>query len=391
MTSAPRGAASRRGFLQGAATALAAPALLPAQTPASTPAKPKGEVRGVWLHPERSYSANPEEGKKQIRTTVERLAKANFNLILPWITSDYLAGFDSPEYAATHPTAKWDSLGVLIEEAAQHGLGVDIWYSYTDYRTAASPEFNPKVGGNPEWAAHRLDELVADPKTGKTVAPPMDNVCPMHWQARRWQQAQIRKTLDRYPKLRGFHIEEPGYGVRTYCVCELCRTTFEKLHGQKLTDVMESYIAEDFRTLGNTAFFEELRAEFQTRYPKLVLSANGGFDWMHDRKRGREWGRWARAGWLQYYASQVYVTDTAKFKQQFGKTMADIGANCPIYAGLAIDWSEGKNTLPEFVSQITAAQRMGAPGIALFHYAAFTDEVLAALKKGPFNKQVPLS
>ena len=131
---------------------------------------------------------------------------------------------------------------------------------------------------------------------------------------------------------------------------------------------------------------EEIRAQLAERHPKMLLSANGGYDWRHDRIRGRDWGRWGNAGWLRYFVPQVYVFDVATFREQLALTMDDIGRYCPVYAGMALDSSSGKNTIEQIVLQIEAAREMGAPGVALFHGAAFTDQHLQILKDGPFKR-----
>lgn len=377
----------RRAFLQTTSPAFA---LLPSLSALPKKAEALPEIRGVWIHPERSFAADPAEGRKQVAAMVERFAKANFNVILPWITSSYLVALDSPVYAEAHPIARWDALGVLIEEASRVGLGVDIWYGFTDYRDKKSPDYDPSVGGDPSWMAKRLDEVIPDPHTGKKVEFRWTNVCPQHWAARAWQKKLLIKAAERYPKLRGIHIEEPGYGEPGYCLCDLCAQTFERLHGRALTEAMESQEAEDFRTLGTSAFMAELRQELQQHFPKLVFAANGGHNWRHDRIEGRDWARWAYSGWLRYYASQVYVTDTPTFRQQLAVTLKDIGPYTSVYAGIAFDWSTGKNTVKEVVSQVYAAQELGAPGVMIFHGAAFTPELLQALRTGPFQKTASL-
>lgn len=387
---------TRRRALQllggaAAAPALAAAAQTPPQSAQQLPAvprasRPKHEVRAIWIHPEQHTDADETKGRAQIRETVQRFAKANFNTLLPWTVSGYLEALDTPSYREKHPTAAWNSLGVLLEEAKREGLDVDLWYSFTDYRDASSPEFNPAVGGSKEWAAKRIDEI--DPK--QTLVPMkykrVDNVCPQHYPARAWMLGQLKHTLDRYPTLHGLHIEEPGYGTEGYCLCDLCTTTYEQLYGKKLFDDIKSPQAEDFRTLGCSAFMESLRAKLQANYPKVVFSANGGHDWRHDRVRGRDWGRWAQSGWLNYYVPQVYEPDLAKFRSQLALTISDIGMSCPVYAGMARDSTTGKSDVSQLIQQITAARDLGAPGLCLFHGAAFTDADLEALRKGPFAK-----
>jgi uncharacterized lipoprotein YddW (UPF0748 family) len=394
MSESSNSSLSRRTLLQLLSSATVAGALPVAAQPTSTvkmaavprSPRPSKEVRAIWIHPEQHVSASEKEGRAQVKAMVDRYARANFNLLLPWTVSGYLAALDHPEYRKDHPTATWDWLGVLIEEATKGGLDVDLWYAFTDYRDLKSPEFNPALGGSTEWMAKRLDEAVPGQTLMKMDATRVENVCPQHYAARIWMQAQLERAIERYPKLHGLHIEEPGYGQRGYCVCALCQRFFLELHGKKLTEVLDTQVAEDFRTIGTSAFMEEIREQLTQRHPKMLLSTNGGFDWRHDRIRGRDWGRWGVSGWLRYYVPQVYVSDIAKFREQLALTLSDIGLSCPVYAGMALDSTSGKNTIEGIVSQIEAARDMGAPGVALFHGAAFTDDHLKVLKDGPFRR-----
>ncbi len=348
--------------------------------------RPSKEVRAIWIHPEQHTDADEKTGKAQIKATVDRYARANFTLLLPWTVAGYLAALDHSEYRKDHPTAEWDWLGYLIEEASKAGLDVDLWYSFTDYRDPKSPEFNPAIGGNSEWMAKRLDEVVPAQTMMKLDARRVENVCPQHYQARAWMQAQLERAFVRYPKLNGLHLEEPGYGTKGYCVCALCQSIYSQLHGKKLTDMLDTQTAEDFRTIGPSAFVEEVRDQLAQRHPKMMLSANGGYDWRHDRIRGRDWGRWGQSGWLRYFIPQVYQSQIGIFREQLALTLDDIGESCPVYAGIALDSTSGKNTIQGVVEQIEAAREMGAPGVSLFHGAAFTDEHMDALRSGPFKK-----
>ncbi len=348
--------------------------------------RPVKEVRAVWIHPEQHIAKDERQGRLDVKAMVDRFARANFNLLLPWTVSGYLAALDHVEYRKDHPTAAWDWLGVLVDEASKAGMDVDMWYAFTDYREVGSPEFNPALGGSREWMAKRLDEVVPGQTLMKMDATRVENVCPQHFGARAWMQAQLERAIARYPGLHGLHIEEPGYGQRGYCVCELCQRVFLELHGRKLIEVLDTQVAEDFRTIGTSAFMEEIRERLAKAHPQMVLSTNGGFDWRHDRIRGRDWGRWGQTGWLRYYVPQVYVSEMSTFREQLALTMSDIGLSCPVYAGMAIDSTSGKNTIQQIAAQIDAAREMGAPGVALFHGAAFTDEHLEVLRGGVFRR-----
>src|SRR4051812_33832519 len=108
----------RRHFLTRVPASLAAAGLARGAAASGT------EARAVWLHLADMFDADPDKGKEQLRRTVGKLAEHNFNLILPWVTSDYLAALEDEEYRKKIPNAGWDSLGVLIDESARAGMSV---------------------------------------------------------------------------------------------------------------------------------------------------------------------------------------------------------------------------------------------------------------------------
>ena len=349
------------------------------------------EARAVWLHLASLFDADPAKGREQVRATVRKLAGSGFNLVLPWVTSDYLVALEDAEYRQQgNANAAWDSLGVLIEECAGAGLSVDMWYAFTEYRNAKSSDYNPRVGGDPQWAALRVNEYRPDPQTGQIAPRKWEDVCPQHPGMRRWQLGHLGKVLKRYPRLGGIHIEEPGYTYGGNCLCPLCMEVLPKLYGAPLPDALDTLEAEDFRTLGASFFMAGLMDMLRKDYPRMVYSTNGGFNWRRDRKTGRDWGRWARSGWLDYYASQVYTTSTATFKQRLSMTVKDLSPECPVYGGIAFRWSGGENTVEEVMRQIEASREAGAAGVCLFYAGSFTDAFYAALKSGPFRSPAKL-
>lgn len=368
--------------------AVAAPNTLNNAKKFAVPRAPKltREMRAIWIHPEQHTAADEVEGKKQIKATVDRFAAANFTHLLPWTVTEYLAALDHEEYRKDHPTARWDWLGYLSEEASKAGLETHLWYSFTEYREDTAPEFNPAIGGNPAWKAKRLDELRPDQTVYKFEWHKVPSVCPQHFEARHIMQAQLDRALTRYSKISGLHIEEPGYATTGYCVCDLCQELYKRLHGESLPDVMTSQKAEDFRTIGCSAFIEEMKDVLAAKHPTTIFSANGGYNWRHDRIRGRDWGRWANSAWLRYFVPQVYQSELETFREQLALTLDDIGETCPVVGGISIDSTSGKSNIENVMAQIEASRRLGAQGVALFHGAAFTDDHLKALKAGPFKK-----
>lgn len=375
----------RRDFLTLAPALMGAYGLSAKMAPSTA----SSEARGIWIHWGGHFDADPVKGKEQVRSLVGRLAEAHFNLILPWTLVGYLVALEHPEYLDLYPTARWDGMGVLIDEAARAGLAVHLWYAFSEDRSQKSPDFDPRVGGNHEWAARRIHELVPDPRTGKVNPRRWDDVCPLHPEARQWQLALLGKAFQRYPQLKGIHIEEPGYDGGQ-CVCDLCLKVFSEIYGKPLPESIRSFQAEDFRAVGTTAFMSELYHLLQKDYPTFAFSANGDYDWPDDRRKGRDWASWAGLGWLNYYVPQVYMRDTVAFRRGLASAMKILSRRCATYAGIGVYWDGGANTPEQIVSQIEASREMGAEGVVLFSGDHLSDELVDALVRGPFRSPVSL-
>lgn len=346
------------------------------------------EIRAVWMHLESQFDADPEKGKQDIEQFVNQLADANINLILPWVRSEYVAALTDEAYQKQVPIAKWDALGELVKAAHEKGLQVQIWYSFTYYKSPASPDFNSQHGGNPEWAARQMDELFADPATGKVRPRKMRNICPLHYDARKWQLNLLEMLLDRYPLVSGVHIEEPGYSGKGNCVCDLCIKVFKLVYGYDLTTDINGEEAEDLRCTGTTEFMRQLHKRLIKKNSKAVLSTNGAWSWRSDRHSGRNWKHWAQVGWLRFYAPQVYTSDMGVFKSRTQATITDLGKDCPVAIGIAVRWGGGKNSVETVINQVETARKLGAQGIVFFHGKALTNELLQELKAGPFKERV---
>lgn len=387
-----------------------------ASAPAGADAKgaEKTELRAVWVETEQ-FSPDPATGRKQIYETVERLSGARLNMLLAWATSGFLVGLTHPRYASSHPQARWDALGHLIQEARAKNLPVHLWYSFTDYRSVDSPDFDPEVGGNPDWAAVRIDEFLPNYPVASgparsslwnrflkkpqwemdRLAVPLSaqnrnhDVCPQHEAARKWQLRLLEAVLKRYPQLAGIHIEEPGYDYPGNCVCSLCRGIFQQLYGAKLEEHLDSLEAQDLRCLGTSAFMAELYRTIRRDHSRLYFSANGGYDWRRERRLlGRDWARWVRMGWLDFYAAQVYTPNIDEFRKRLSVVVKDVGRDGPVAAGVGIRWSghRDKNILNETVlKEIELAREIGAPGQVLFHAGVIDQELAEALRSGPYR------
>ena len=344
------------------------------------------EARGIWAHLY-MLDADEEKGKQQAEEWAERFARANLNIVYPWVQSDYLGALDDPNTSNAH--AKWDALGVLTRACVARGLEVHLWYSFTYYKSPDSPEFTK----NPEWRAVRLDELVANAETGETHPPWWSDVCPMHPEAREYEIGLIMSALDRYPEMTGVQVEEPGFGYRGNCFCDLCQQVFGLVYGFDQKDKPDGPEATELKTLATTAFARDLRERLLARDPSLTLTYNGGYNWRGERTIGRDWARWARYGWMDGYAAQIYVDRVELLKDRATLTIGDLSKDTDVSIGINISPPSirpEKLSPEQLAAMMETIRETGAQGVALFHAGLLTDEYATALAEGPFRvKAVP--
>lgn len=347
------------------------------------------ELRAVWA--DLQFDVDPQKGRTEVRQFVERMANANFNVILPWVSSEYIAVLTDETPRKVISNARWDALGELVKVSQEKGLQVHIWWSFTGEKNPGSPEFNPAHNGNPAWASIHIDELNADGTPRGKLPKRMANLCPLHPEGRDWELKLIEKALKRYPSLSGIHIEEPGYVSSGYCVCDLCLKLFQQIYGFKGLPDVNGPQAEDLKCLGTTEFMRQLRKRMKERNPRLLLSANGAYSWRYDRRIGRDWKRWAEFKWLDFYVPQVYTSDLNAFRDYTQTTISDLGKNCPVAAGIAVKWGQkGQNSIKTILKEIDIARQAGTKGIVILRGQFLTDEDLKALKSGPFKEPAAL-
>jgi uncharacterized lipoprotein YddW (UPF0748 family) len=351
------------------------------------------EIRALWVVPRLQFEAVPEIGKKQIRAFVKKIGDANFNILLVEMPSDYMAAKTDERYQKDIPVAKWDAIGELIKMSHEAGLQVHLWYSFTDYKSPRSPEFNPIHKGDPQWAAVQIGERTTERTPNRDLPRRMSVLCPVHPEARRWELGLLEQAIQRYPLLSGIHIEEPGYSGQGECVCDLCLKLFQEIYGINGLPDVNSPQAEDLRCLGTTDFIRSLRILIKSLNPEMVMSVNGGFSWQTDRRLGRNWKQWAELKWLDFYTPQIYTTDVNKFRNNVQNTVSALGNDCPVIPGIALKWGPEErnvNSLETVLREIELARQVGAKGVVIYKDEFLTGEYLDALKSGPFKEKVPV-
>jgi uncharacterized lipoprotein YddW (UPF0748 family) len=350
--------------------------------------KKGSELRAIWVHPIKDFGKDAEKGKKEINDFTARLADAHFNAIFAWVTSEYAIALANEKYKKRLPQAEWDSVGELIQAAGRHHVHVHLWYSLTGYKNRESPEFDPEVGGNPQWIAKRVDEVYPGRRDQKLPAPRVSDACPVYPEVRDFELKVIERLVEHYPTAAGVHVEEPGYTTPGYCYCPHCREVFKKTYRFEQIEAHEGAQAEALKCSGTDEYMRRLHQLLERRSTPLMLSANGSFSWSADRKKGRNWLRWAKQNHLAFYAAQVYTTDLTAFQKRTDQALHDLRPFCPVCVGIGSGKIDDLAPIPVSVTlrEIDIARAKGAQGVAIFCAGTMPPDLLAALKKGPFKK-----
>ena len=378
------------------------------------------EIRAAWIHPSWDWHGDTvAERRAQMVTYLDRLERANINLLLPWVESKHaLQLLGDPQYArenSVYDTREWDVMRELIEAADQRGVEVHFWYSFTRYkRDRDAPEYNRDLtvmpAGNPSWASIRKSEYLDGHRDPADPALDAKALCPNDPEARQWTLTLLRQILDKYPGFKGVQVEEPGFLSLQRCVCPRCQNRYAELYkepGRNLLDHIHENL-EDYRTderaatvkaAGADLFVQELSRLMEREYPTKVLSFNGGADVWSDRMRGRNWGQWAQAGLVPFYSPQCYQPNTDGFRSYVKSAMQALsGTETTVVPGIGVQYGSSPHTNPPemVLKQIEAARDLGGEfgvtygGVAFFKGGAFTRELVQALRSGPFQSPARL-
>lgn len=371
--------------------------------------------RHVSIHPRWYWGGDKslEESRRDMRDWLDMAARSNVNVLHAWIESPGAAALlGEPRYADRYgfwDPARWDAMGELVNEAAERGLSVHLWYSFTRYKRYRNwvPEYDPDLSvlppGDPGWASLRKSEYERGYTDAGNPHVTGASLCTNEFDAHDWTMELLGRLFDRYPGLNGLKIEEPGYLAPDRCVCGRCRTVYADRYdepGETLLDhvyrTTEPYYADDravaVKTRGTDAFVRRLSEWWESSGPSDALCYSGSWNAKWDRVRGRNWAAWSERGLVPYYVPQAYASSVAAFESKLRGAL-DAVSDSAVIPGIGIDWSYGRNPAEQVVAQLEAVADFddgtGTPvaGAGLFSGRAMTPELVRALRTGPYATQ----
>lgn len=411
---------SRRKVLASTAGVLGSAGLLEqsagaVDTGSSVVADAGRETRPVQTHPRWHWDATTvAESRAAMEQWLDRADRANVNVLFAWLESpEVAAALGEPRYASARAfdfwdPVRWDAMGELVAEAAERGIEVHFWYSFTRYKRPSGmvPEYDPDLevlpAGDPDWASVRKSEY----EDGHTAATDEgvggSCVCANEPGVRDWTFTLLEEVFDRYPGLAGIHIEEPGYLALDRCVCDRCQAVYADRYGEPGENLLDhvyqstdAYHDDDtavaVKTHGTDAFVRRLWNWWGARDGGDVLSFNGSWSADWDRVRGRNWAVWSERGQLPYYLPQVYTTDTREFVETTKTAMGAL-SDSELLPIIGVGWSTGDNDPETVADQVEAARDLDGygdvpvAGAAMFSGADFTEALALRLRAGPYRR-----
>ncbi len=327
--------------------------------------------KAVWGGP------NPAEGPAAVAPVVDRLARAGFDLIIPFMEcADSSVKYQS-KIALIDPVAEdWDPLAVLAEEAQKAGLKVHPCLD--PFRAGARSVIQDESFYERNRAGEQLPQL-----------------CAAAEESHRIKLDLYEELMDRYP-LAGVHMDRIRYDSEDECFCERCRSEFRAKTGVDPLEIGKSSEFNVYSERGRnrkhpaweawvewragwiTKFVEELSdltkskgkelsAAVFMEYPECIVY------------EGQDWGDWGERGLVDVMMPMTYTNSTLMVKKRTRNHLAQVKGGCQVWAGLSNDSCRSELSTEALVAQSKAAIDEGAEGIVIFAYGSLTDEDLAAL------------
>jgi hypothetical protein len=426
---AERSVHTRRRILRGGATVLGTATVAGEVTAAgeeagstldSTLSTGDPEVRAIHAMPKWYWDGERvETNRARMRQFLTRVEETGLNVIYAWIESDGVASLlgepayaESAEYDFWNPDRGWDPLGELITGAARRGIEVHLWYSFVRYKRSALPvpELNPDLevlpSGGRDWGALSKSQYEDGHEDSTTIDARA--LCVNEPGAHAWTIEVLDRVFDRYPMLKGLHIEEPGYLDAERCVCPRCRDLYADFYDEDpenyldhIYDTSDPYFRDDLalpvKSHGTDAFAETLYDWIEGRDTSRVLSYNGSWLPEFDIPRGRNWPTWSAEGWVPYYAPQIYTSDLDIYRARMERAMEAL-SDTVIAPVTGIVWGSdrtGSNDAATVADEIELVRSMDgyadvtAGGTGLFSGSALTPDQTVVLRTGPYSESAP--
>lgn len=333
------------------------------------------EARGLFIDAG-SMPKTPEG----VRELVDRLHKANFNMLIPEVFRRGYTIYPSrytdrdPEFA---PVPQ-DLLAILVTEAHRRGMEVHPWVWVFRVK---SPGFgDPVLSKMPALAAR--SSRTEDPRFLSPADP----------RAREWVYGLIDELTDRYD-LDGLLLDYIRYDEETPDDW-ISQTTFgfayNARHGMFPSWPLKPYSQEWleyqlWREEQVNQTVQTIAQKVKAKNPNFQISASTFRGEKYARlSKMQHWRHWSNNAWIDFTTSMLYTSKTSDLNTWIGwetDNWTRTNLLYPILGPLRM-----QDVLTETLDQVEFLDAKNQPGVLIFALAHLKPGMLEALATGPFRR-----
>ena len=345
------------------------------------------EIRAVWL--DRSSLVSRQE----IRSTLEQLASANFNLVLVNVWSRGYPLWPSavfaresglsidPEYVGRDPLAE------VIEESSRVGIVVMAWFEYGFIGGYSG--YYPGVGGqgplfdrHPEWLARTRAGL-----TGFTAPGGL-----FYWMSHTRPDVQdflfqlVEEVSRSYPVV-GVQFDRARYPQLDCGYDEHTLSAYREVTGDASRPDPTDPFWMKWRAEQINRFILELRQRVRRASARQLVS-NAPIVYPYSYVNfAQEYPVWVAQGALDLVMPQIYRRDSVQFEAELNRQIAAVSTLDGFVPGI----DSTNPTVEELVRMVEIVRQRRLPGVAIWYYRSLLNKgALAALRAGVFSERASL-
>ncbi|MBK8148468.1 MAG: family 10 glycosylhydrolase [Acidobacteria bacterium] len=363
--------------------------------------------RAVWVRPFVSATQptrkDPVEARKYIRTELERIKRAGFNVVFLETFWDGYSIYPSrvvPQRPLSIPygvarkdeagqTETYDVLQFYIDEAEKLGIRVDAWmHIFHQWSTnLGDPSKSPIFSKFPEWMALDINgsPLVKSEAEGANREVDKVFMSPSNAGVRRLLVNVMREMVAKYPKLGGVQLDYIRYPLHypetpfDYSADSLAQ--FKKdtgLDAKTLKSEAEKRQWQDWKTLKVTEVVKLVSDEVRKSQPKWQISVAVFPDFENTLKVKMQDSRdWAAKGYIDAFYPMCYSPNFDTVDRWAKEFRREIKPPMKVYLTLYVTHFYKNNALDERF--LNVEKKYGYDGLAIFASQLLTDDLAEKL------------
>jgi uncharacterized lipoprotein YddW (UPF0748 family) len=367
------------------------------------------ENRAVWIRPFINATTetrkNPVEGRKYIKSELERMKKAGFDTVF---LETFFTGYTIypskivPQRPLSMPsgvarkdeagqTETYDVLQFYIDEAEKLGIKIHSWmHIFHQWNTGAGDiSKSPIFSKHPEWMV--LDNKGSNLVVSEAEGPKRDNfkvfMSPSHAGVRKLLVAVMRELVANYPQLGGVQLDYIRYPLHypetpfDYSADALAQFTKDTgLDAKLLKTDAEKRTWQDWKTSKVTEVVKLLSDEVKKKQPNWEISVAvfPGFE-NTLRVKMQDSRDWANKGYINAFYPMCYSPNFDTVERWAKEFRTDIKPPMKVMLTLYVSHFYKDNKLDERF--LNLEKKYNYSGLAIFASQLVTDDLAYKLGK----------